>query len=1057
MAGGNSSIRNSPTQTREQPCESESSSVTIASMNSRRPPRRRYAHLPLTLVAMLAAIAAVGWLSLRSVERHLVARTGESLALAAAGMADKLDLFLFGRYSDIQALGNAEVFRGNETQAMSDHLAKVKDAFPAYERLWTTDTAGKVQASTNPTDIGRDDSARDWFIAVRNDKQTFFRSADRQSEAQPSAVAIFATPILSRDGDWLGVVTATAGLPQMDAIKNATRAFGLQGAAVAIEWHLLTQQGQILYDSTADHASVLDFRKLGLPSASKLEKTDLGFIEEDDRSSDYPVVTGFARTPDHPGFAGLHWTVLVHARRDDVLAGIKKLLWKLGLAGSCVVLPLFGQLIWSTRRLREDWLRTQRSEEWLITTLRSIGDAVISTDATGRVTVMNGVAQTLTGWAEPDALGKPLDDVLRLIHRTTRAPLESPFTSASRPRSLDPANGESILISLDGTERSIAESSAPMRDRDGTIIGVAVAFRDVTEHVLGEAALRASQEILQLITNNVSDLIAILDLEGRHIYDSASYGRLLGSTAPLYLRTAFDDIHPDDRLRVQGLFAETLLTGVGRRSEFRVVRADGGIVHIESVASLVRNDRGEPDKVLVVARDITERKAAELNIASTLQRLERQNKALAELANHPALLGNDLDAAFRVLTEFAATALQTSRTSIWFYNHDRSAMNCVALFKTGEGPVAQNTALLASDYPNYFRALADGRCIPAEDARTDPRTNEFTDGYLVPLGIHAMLDAPIRSGGKMVGAICNEDTAAPRAWTLDEQNFASSIADLVALCLEVWERREAEAAVRDARDNLEVKVAARTRELADANERLQELDRLKSQFLATMSHELRTPLNSIIGFTGILRQGLAGPLNPEQLKQLGMVNYSAKHLLGLINDLLDLSRIESGKMETVTERFPLNALVDEVIQTLKPIADQKDLILRSELPASEIELHSDRRKCFQILLNLTNNAVKFTEHGSVIITVQIGPDEVALTVSDTGIGVKPESMERLFEAFRQVDGSARRVYEGTGLGLYLCKQLTTMLGGRISAESEFGFGSRFTFTLPIKPETERTS
>jgi signal transduction histidine kinase len=223
-----------------------------------------------------------------------------------------------------------------------------------------------------------------------------------------------------------------------------------------------------------------------------------------------------------------------------------------------------------------------------------------------------------------------------------------------------------------------------------------------------------------------------------------------------------------------------------------------------------------------------------------------------------------------------------------------------------------------------------------------------------------------------------------------------------------------------------------------------------------MSHELRTPLNSIIGFTGILRQGLAGPLNDEQKKQLGMVHSSARHLLGLINDLLDLSRIESGRMEIFIEEFAVADLLREIVTTLTPLAEQKKLRLESTLQPDDLRLRSDRKKCFQILLNLANNAVKFTDVGGVRLAVQATAAGVEFAVSDTGIGIKPENMAQLFEAFRQVDGSARRVYEGTGLGLYLSKQLATMLGGHLTAESEFGSGSRFALIVPREvPQPQR--
>jgi signal transduction histidine kinase len=272
-----------------------------------------------------------------------------------------------------------------------------------------------------------------------------------------------------------------------------------------------------------------------------------------------------------------------------------------------------------------------------------------------------------------------------------------------------------------------------------------------------------------------------------------------------------------------------------------------------------------------------------------------------------------------------------------------------------------------------------------------------------------------------------------------------------ALSIEVVQRRQAEVALLVTLDNLEFKVTERTRDLAAANERLQELDRLKSEFLATMSHELRTPLNSIIGFTGILRQGLAGPMNEEQKKQLGMVHSSARHLLGLINDLLDLSRIESGKMELFVEDFAVADLVKEVVQSLAPQIAQKNLRMETSIDQPTLKMRADRKKCFQILLNLANNAVKFTAAGRVTVQVSSDSEAVRFLVTDTGIGIKSESLTHLFEAFRQVDGSARRVYEGTGLGLYLSKQLARILGGNITVESEFGIGSRFTLVLPQNP------
>jgi PAS domain S-box-containing protein len=329
-----------------------------------------------------------------------------------------------------------------------------------------------------------------------------------------------------------------------------------------------------------------------------------------------------------------------------------------------------------------------------------------------------------------------------------------------------------------------------------------------------------------------------------------------------------------------------------------------------------------------------------------------------------------------------------------------------------------------------------------------------------------LLEARIRGvfergeGHVEASLVAKDGTSTPYLFTGRRVVFERQVC-LVGMGIEIGERLRAEAALRELNESLERKVSDRTEELQTALVAARAADRTKSAFLATMSHELRTPLNSIIGFTGIILQGLAGPLNPEQARQLGMVRSSARHLLELINDVLDISRIEAGELELHGEAVDLLALVEKAAATIRPMAEAKNLTLTVAVPPTLPPVVSDGRRVHQILLNLLNNAVKFTDQGGVAVTVEAatmsGPAElsgttqpaVRIRVTDTGIGIRPEDLATLFQPFHQIDSGLTRLHEGTGLGLAICRRLAGLLGGVVGAESALGVGSTFTVTLPV--------
>jgi signal transduction histidine kinase len=243
---------------------------------------------------------------------------------------------------------------------------------------------------------------------------------------------------------------------------------------------------------------------------------------------------------------------------------------------------------------------------------------------------------------------------------------------------------------------------------------------------------------------------------------------------------------------------------------------------------------------------------------------------------------------------------------------------------------------------------------------------------------------------------------------------------------------------------LHERVTERTAQLEAAN-------LAKDRFVASMSHELRTPLNAIIGFTGTLLMGLPGPLTTDQEKHLQTVRKSAEHLLALINDILDLAKIESGNVALQREPLVCQQVIAEVVTTLRPLAEAKGVLLDVTVPTQDLVVWTDQRALSQILINLVNNAIKFTEHGEVRLELrrhhENDPQRTEISVVDTGIGISPEDQAKLFQAFTQVEASPARRQEGTGLGLHLSQKLAELLGGQITVESAYGTGSTFTLII----------
>jgi PAS domain S-box-containing protein len=439
------------------------------------------------------------------------------------------------------------------------------------------------------------------------------------------------------------------------------------------------------------------------------------------------------------------------------------------------------------------------------------------------------------------------------------------------------------------------------------------------------------------------------------------------------------------------------------------VRCDGTRVWIAWTNRVVRDEQGQVAEILSVGTDITERRRTE-------EALEQSRTQLS------LVLNNVSDVVFAIAVEVD--------DGFRFASVNRRFLEITGLAEDQIVGVSARDVIPAAAhalvFDKYREAIESGLPAHWEEVSEYPT-------------------------GKKIGAV----TVVP---VMDALGVCTQ---LVGMVHDITERHLADEAIRQLNVSLEKRVEERTAELAVAKDRAEAADLIKSAFLATMSHELRTPLNSIIGFTGTVLQGLAGPLNDEQRKQLEMVRDSARHLLALINDVLDISKIEAGQLEVSHEPFDLRASVMKIAGIVKPMADKKGLELRVSIAPEIDSLVSDPRRVEQVLLNLLNNAIKFTEHGAVSLTAEIAASgseaqdsEIHIAVTDTGIGIKAEDLGMLFQPFRQIDSGISRQHEGTGLGLAICQRLAELLGGRVEAASEWGRGSTFTLVLPAQRRGE---
>lgn len=376
----------------------------------------------------------------------------------------------------------------------------------------------------------------------------------------------------------------------------------------------------------------------------------------------------------------------------------------------------------------------------------------------------------------------------------------------------------------DGREAWLETIKIPLHDAEGNVMGILVTYEDITERKRIEAALRESESKFRLLFEQSGDAILLLKNDIFVDCNQAAIEMIGASTKAQLLNLHPAQLSPEKQ--PDGSYSltkanENNALAISRgnwRFEWVHQRLDGSLFPVEVLLTAIPL---QGEKILhVVWRDITERKRAEETLKSSERRLRRQSTALLELATDSKLTCGDLVVAIQAITETAAKTLELERASVWLYNPKKTGIICLDLYERSSDRHSSGIELLSIDYPNYFQALQTERIIAAHDANTDPKTSEFSINYLTALGITSMLDAPIRLSGQMIGVICHEHIGTPRYWSLEEENFAASLADFVALAMESAERRRAQQALLKANEELEIRVEERTSALKEANHQL---------------------------------------------------------------------------------------------------------------------------------------------------------------------------------------------------------------------------------------------
>lgn len=640
------------------------------------------------------------------------------------------------------------------------------------------------------------------------------------------------------------------------------------------------------------------------------------------------------------------------------------------------------------------------ARSWLAAIVQGSDDAIISKSLGGIIETWNLAAERMYGYSESEAVGQSITLIIPPELWPDEEKILERLRGGSRIEHM-----ETRRLRKDGTLIDVSLTLSPVRDKTGRIIGISKIARDITDKKRAETALREREQSLarqaQLL-EQVYEPILVRDDKDRILFWNRSAERVYGWAAEQALgrvsHELLSTIFPEPREAIE---ASIQIAGHWQ-GELRHTTRDGRQVSV--LSHWVLQASSADTYILETNVDISEQKR--------LIAREEQSRAEARAEHrYRELLEAAPDGIFEIGSSGRIVLANRIGESMFGYERDELLGQSVDVLV----PEASRREHLHQRHDYEIRpttrAMGHGRDL--EGRRKD--------GSLFPVEVSL---SPVHTG----------DTA-----------------HVITVVRDITDRRRDEEQVRRMQDDYAEELAAANRTLEHHNREIERANRLKSEFLASMSHELRTPLHTILGFSELLEERSAGELTDKQQRYVGFIRQDAGHLLQLINDVLDLSKIEAGHLELRKSCVDVGRCIAESLTTIEAQAAGKSITVQNHARDLRCELLADPLRVKEVLYNLLSNALKFTpEGGAIWVEAQLQPEQVQITVADTGVGIALEEQETIFENFYQVGTTTVGVREGTGLGLAITRRLVQMHGGSLRVESAPGQGSRFSFTLPLE-------